>query len=208
MSPEDQKNMFAGNSNSGKKHPPTTRNQVKMAVKREKVWALYKQGFTLQQIADTLGYASRSGAAKLLRTALKYFQVAHAEDFAKIELDRLNDAHKAMSRIMITGTDAQKIRAALAIVRISESKRDLFGIDAPSQTTVELHNNMTFLAQMTDEQIDAIIEKGKSGKKPLTYDSDALKIVDAKEIEDLQHGNGQQRGHSPRGEPGQGPAGD
>lgn len=200
--------MFAGNPQSGKRRPPVTKNQVKMATKREKVWALYKQGFTLRQIADTMGYASPSGALKLLRTALKYFQVAHAEDFAKIELDRLNDAHRAMNMILLRGTDAQKIRAALAIVRISESKRDLFGIDAPSRTSVEIHNNMTFLAQMTDEQIDQIIEAGKSGKKPLTSDDDRLKIVDAKEIKGLQHGNGQQRIHNPGGEPGQGPAGD
>ena len=200
--------MFAGKSNSGTKHPPKTVQQVRLVLKREKVWALHNQGFTLQQIADTMGYASRSGALKLLRTALKHFQVAQAEDFAKIELARLNDAHKTMNRILIQGTDTQKIRAALAIVRISESKRNLFGIDAPSRAVVELENNMTFLAQMTDEQIDLIIEKGESGKKPLTYDDGALKIVDAKEIEDPQHGNGQQRGNPQSSAPGQGSAGD
>jgi len=188
-------------------HPrPKTTTQLKTMEKARKIHAMRVNGIAFEDIAEELGYADASGPWKLMQAYLKEVRIENGQDFARLENDRLEMAHRAMLDEMVNGK--YKVQAALAIVRISESRRKLFGVDAPSRSEIEIQGAMSFLAQLPEGELDAIIAEGNNDENVLTYDDQTHKIIDAKVIKGLPHGDSGSNGKQTIPESGQGPSGD
>jgi len=159
-----------------KKNKRRFKKELKLADRHRRMIELRRAGFTYEQCAEELGYASKATAQKALSAALGKYQLENAEEMAKLENERLEQAHIVMEQLLLSGEDQTK--AALAIVRISESRRRLFGIDKPSRTEIELQGSISFLAHLTNEQLDQILEKSNNGKNILTIDSKSYKVIE------------------------------
>ena len=190
----------------GKKARPKTTGQIKSMEKSEQIHTLRIAGISWEQIAKKLGYASASGPYKLFQAYVKEVRIENGQELAKVEAERLDMAHRAMVGEMMNGK--HKAAAALAIVKISESRRKLFGVDAPTRSEIEIHQSLSFLAHLTDEELDEIIAEGNNGENVLTYDDETHKIIDAKVVEDPPHGDNGNNGKQLKPPSGQSPPGD
>lgn len=174
-----------------KKNRPRYKKELGLADRHRRMLELRRAGFTYEQCAEELGYKNRSGAQKAFKAALRKYQLENVEEMALLENERLEQAHVVMEQLLLSGNDQTK--AAQAIVRISESRRRLFGVDKPSRTEVELQGSVSFLAHLTDEQLDQILEKAKNGKKVLTLDEESYKIIEQADQGNTERSNGSQR---------------
>ena len=91
-----------------------------------------RDGATFKQIAEALGYKGPSSAYRAVMSALRRTQQEPADELRRLELERLDEALRA-----IAGRVRQGNLAAIdRWIRISESRRRLLGLDAPTRTEV------------------------------------------------------------------------
>lgn len=96
-------------------------------------------GLTFDEIAERVGYRSRSGAKEAYDAALRWWGREAVDDLRTIEGERLESLwRKVFTEIlsnpeMETGEMVQLVNAA---VRVSARKSALFGLDAPRQVEV------------------------------------------------------------------------
>ncbi len=95
---------------------------------RQSPLELRKNGATWQQIADTLGYASRAGARKALTTAMSKLTREPAAELRQLELARPDSMTFAISSQVRAGHLGAIDRAP----RIMERRAKYTGIDAPT----------------------------------------------------------------------------
>lgn len=117
---------------------------------------LRTHGMPYRAIARELGYADHSSARAAVSRALAEIVREPAEELVKLELARLDDALARAYEVLATthyiastkgdvvehaGTplvdDGPALAAASLIVRTSESRRKLLGLDAPRRVSVE-----------------------------------------------------------------------
>jgi preprotein translocase subunit SecD len=106
---------------------------------------LRKAGATYQVIAEQLGYAQAKGAYKAVASALKLTLREPAEELRELEVARLD----AMLLVLWRRVQAGDEKAVDRVLRIMERRARLLGLDAPTNTKVEL----------TLEDIDREIER-------------------------------------------------
>jgi hypothetical protein len=112
------------------------------------------KGYTYQQIADELGYADKSGALYAVRRALEAAPREAGAEALQVELDRLDRLVRAgdavLDRVHLAINkdgvvcwegeplidDAPTIAALTALMRLSESRRKLLGLDAEQKVAV------------------------------------------------------------------------
>lgn len=151
---------------------PRTR-AVTTREKDAQALALRRSGLGYAQIAERLGYRAQSSAHEAVQRALKDAR----EDIgraAQIELDRLDDALRTAYQVMlgrhvkvsnagsvVRDSDGQpmldrtlNLAGAQTVVRISESRRKLLGLDAPSRKVVEV-----ITQDVVDDEIRRLCEE-------------------------------------------------
>lgn len=117
---------------------------------------LRRRGLHYAQIAAEMGYRSPSSAHDAVQRALADTAREAAEEVRQVEAQRLDDLTATLTRIMLTrhlvvsqGTvavhpqtgepltdDDPVIRAVLGLVRVSERRAKLLGLDAPTRHEV------------------------------------------------------------------------
>jgi transposase-like protein len=135
------------------------------------------QGFSYAAIAREMGWASKSSAHDAVHRAFKATLTEPAEQARAVELARLEDAHDAALAVLmrehitvshgkvITVTDddgnevpliddAPVLQAIDRIRALSESRRKLLGLDAPSRVSVDAEH----LGQEVADLLTALTE--------------------------------------------------
>ena len=108
---------------------------------------LRAQGLTLQQIAEAVGYADRSGAKRAIDRLLEDVKFEAAEEYRQLELTRLEATAAKVTDLLYRTTDEGTILGCARELRhLSQSIRKLLGLDAPSRRIVEV---------ITEDVIDA-----------------------------------------------------
>ena len=109
------------------------------ADKYVRVMELRRIGLTFEQIAKEVGYAGRQGAKEAYDAAISRMGREAAEDLRILENDRLDDlwrrAYTQLSKIDAGDVDAlTKLESVM--LRISQRRSGLMGLDAPRQVEV------------------------------------------------------------------------
>lgn len=107
----------------------------KLAILERQLEALRLRaaGHSYDQIAEQLGYASRCGAYKAVRSVMNKMRQEGAEEARALELERLDQLLEGVWGKAIKGQE----KAISAVLRISERRARLMGLDAPSRFEVE-----------------------------------------------------------------------
>lgn len=108
-------------------------NDPEIIDKERKVLELRRAGYTLDDIARTVGYASPSGAFYALRRALKRTLQQPADELREMEADRLDRLQAAAWAKALQGD----VRAIDTVLRIMDRRAKLMGLDAPGKMQVE-----------------------------------------------------------------------
>lgn len=135
---------------------------------------LRRRGMTYQQISDQIGLAGPGKAHDAVRRGIRDSVREDTDEQTYVELERLDEALRTAYRIMMgrhvhvasngavvttPGPDgkpvavydqALNLQAAMGIMRLSESRRKLLGLDAPTRSKVEV---------ITEADIDAEWER-------------------------------------------------
>jgi hypothetical protein len=121
---------------------------------------LARRGLTYDQIAAQMGYRDPSGAWKAVQRGLADAFREEASALTQLEMERLNALTRLFERIIATrhylvslgsgkvirdpvtnepiADDGPALQAGLALLRVSESRRKLRGLDAPARKQVEV----------------------------------------------------------------------
>ena len=121
-----------------------------------------RAGATFQQIGDKLGI-TRQAAHLLVTEELKEIAEetrAEADELRTLEAERLDLAMRAIVGKVKTGDKD----AVSAWIRLSESRRKLLGLDAPTQAAVSVTGSLLGLDGLTEEEIDRRIAGTETGE--------------------------------------------
>lgn len=123
--------------------------------KQRRALELRTEGHTLDQIADQLGYADKSGAHRAITAALDRHESAAVDQYRDLEAARLNELQRAVWPLAIGGD----LAAVTACVRIIDRRAKLLGLDAPvlvdvnaSASTVDLDATVYRIMEVARQQ--------------------------------------------------------
>lgn len=108
---------------------PSVRRQLNAVDKQVRALELRKAGKTLEQIANELGYASKSGAAKALSVALQKTIQEPADELRTLESQRLDALLHSLWPNALSGDT----RAIDTCLRVMDRRAKLLGLDAPAK---------------------------------------------------------------------------
>lgn len=112
--------------------PTGGKRQASAAQRQAQALALRAQGRTFEQIAQALGYANRGGAYKAVCAGLRGALIEPASELLVLEHTRLED----LWQIAYQQAQGGDLQAVIACLRVSESRRRLWGLDKDAQLTV------------------------------------------------------------------------
>lgn len=132
-----------------------------------KALGMKQRGCSLDQICGELGFKAKSSAHDAVQRGLKDCYREEAGEAVQLELERLDDVFRTLYRVMHTKhvrvspsgrivrdsagnpvrDDGLTVQAALGIKAVSESRRKLLGIDAPSRSRVVVITDEDLLAE-------------------------------------------------------------
>lgn len=134
--------------------------QVEAVDRHFKALELRKKGLSYVDIAKELGYKSAQTAHAAVKSGLKKTLAEPANELRTLELNRLDEALKAIWAKVLEGD----YKAIDRLILISKRRGELLGLDAPiKQQSHVLELTPTDLKGMSDEQIDRIA----NGEDPL-----------------------------------------
>lgn len=143
--------------NKGRVRPPrrgrpkTGKAAIKTAEKHAQVLELRKQGKSLQEIADALGYSHPSGAHQALTRAIEQMVSEPAEDVKALELLRLDGMFsEAWKKV-----EAGDLALGDFVLRLMARRAKLLGLDAPEKMEALVKNEGADFSKMDGEQIKA-----------------------------------------------------
>lgn len=137
--------------------PPRRTGATVLAARdrQRRALQLRTEGQTLDQIADELGYAGKSGASKAIAAALDRHEAAAVDEYRDLEAARLNELQRAVWPLAIAGD----LAAVTACVRIIDRRARLLGLDAPvlldvnaTAATVDLDGAVARLLEVARDQ--------------------------------------------------------
>jgi hypothetical protein len=99
--------------------------------RRLMAFELRKQGFSYREIGATLGVSGKTahGDVQQVLTELQALALSSAAEYVQIECERLDAAVQALAPLLDSG-DPQIVNAW---IKLSESRRKLLGLDAPTK---------------------------------------------------------------------------
>lgn len=113
---------------------------------------LRRRGKQWAEIAVELGYADRASAYNAAKRLLDRTEFESVEEYRAIEADRLDEAHRTqlehLTKVKLTGApeDVSAVaKAVSAIVKVSDRRSKLLGLDAPTRVDVA-HSGEDFAA--------------------------------------------------------------
>lgn len=109
------------------------RKRVNAKVRQGEALRLRSQGKTYRQVADALGFRGPSGAHKSVMAALRATLQEPATELRALESERLDWLWAALWPRAARGEP----QAAQAALRVSESRRKLWGADAPTKLQLQ-----------------------------------------------------------------------
>jgi hypothetical protein len=122
--------------------------ELEAKAKQTEAVRLKAQGWTLDMIADELGYADKSGAKYALDAGLARMEVTNATEMRKLHNVMLEEqymvAHTTLRQILVSDeileqTSVDDILACLSSLRQTETRMaQLLGIDLPARVDVDL----------------------------------------------------------------------
>jgi len=110
-----------------------------VAQRYRDVVRLKSAGMTFDDIADRVGYASRSGAKEAFDAALRWWGREAVDDMRTIEGERLEQLWRRVFGRILSNPDmpsGEMIQLVNAAVKVSARKASLMGLDAPRQLEV------------------------------------------------------------------------
>ena len=114
--------------------PALTKDQ---ADRYRRVVQLRTAGVTFDKIAESLGYASRSGAKEAYDASLRRCGLEAVDEHRDLEDLRLEELwRRTFARIAEVDGDDEFVKLVGAAVRVSKRRADLLGLDAPRQVEV------------------------------------------------------------------------
>lgn len=110
----------------------------KQAERYREVVRLRAIGLKFEEIAERVGYSSRSGAKEAYDRALALYGRESVENLRELEGERLEQLwRQTFARVLQNPrTVSEFVSLVNAAVRISNSRASLFGLDAPKQVNV------------------------------------------------------------------------
>ena len=111
--------------------------QPSAVEKQAEALALRKAGHTFEDIAERVGYASKSGAFKAVMSALRKTIQEPADELRRLELERLDVMLKSLWPFILKGSP----RHVEIGLKVMDRRAALLGLDAPKQ--VEDHRTVT-----------------------------------------------------------------
>ena len=117
----------------------TSEKRLAGAENQRKALELRKAGFGFQAIADQLGYGGPSGAYQAVKAALKKTLQEPADEVRALELERLDQAWKAVYPQMLKGNFGAIDRG----LRIMQRRAEYLGLDAPKDSRLNVSGNLT-----------------------------------------------------------------
>ena len=109
--------------------------RAKAAVKQALALTLRGRGWTYEEIAKEVPYASAGGAHKAVRTGLRATLKEPADDVRELELGRLDKLLRAQWDKAMAGD----LGAVQAVLRIMDRRATYLGLDAPQKVDIEAH---------------------------------------------------------------------
>ncbi len=110
---------------------------------------LRRRGKQWAEIAVELGYADRASAYNAAKRLLDRTEFESVEEYRAIEADRLDEAHRIQADALERLVNAQNLEAVPpavnALVKISDRRSKLLGLDAPTRVDVA-HSGEDFAA--------------------------------------------------------------
>lgn len=120
--------------------------------KQAKALELRKAGATYDQIANTLGWANKSGAHKAVQAALDHIIAEPTDELRKVHYERLNHLLMAVWPRAQSGELPALDRAVGIMDRIAR----LYGIDAPTTTLSTESREVIVIDGSKAEYIDSL----------------------------------------------------
>lgn len=114
------------------REPKSTPRRIKARLRQSQAFELKLAGASFQQIADQLGYSSKSGAERAYRTQLERLTIAPSEESKKLQLERLEHLFLAM----YTQAKSGALGATDRCIRIIQEIAKLQGLYAPTMINV------------------------------------------------------------------------
>ncbi|UPK64926.1 hypothetical protein MYP14_06125 [Rhodococcus pyridinivorans] len=119
------------------------------AEKGRQALELRRDGKTWDAIAEELGYSDRSGAYIAAKRLLDRTEFESVEEYRAIEADRLDEAHRIQAEALVQLANSRALDAippaVNALVKISDRRSKLLGLDAPTRVDVA-HSGEDFAA--------------------------------------------------------------
>lgn len=136
LAPRRKKRGLKPGRKPGTSRGPTTgATEVELTKKQAEALALRLAGANLQQIADTVGWASPSGAHQAILSALRKILPDQTRDeHRRLELARLDRLEQAHWVPALSGSD----KSATVVLRCMGLRAKLLGLEAPAQVQVSL----------------------------------------------------------------------
>ena len=119
-----------------------SRRSIEARQKSQQAIALRMAGFNYQEIAEQVGYAGASGAYKAVMREFRETAKNQSEgvEVLRVEQDeKLNTMLRPIWGRVVTGESLEHTVVAL---KIEESRRNLWGIDAPKQLEARVRVDM------------------------------------------------------------------
>jgi hypothetical protein len=144
--------------------------KIETRMQDAKAVELRRRGLSYEQIAENLGFSAKSAAYEAVQRGLKDLYTEDTDGQRLLELERLDDMLRVLVRVALSKhraagrdgkllldeqgnpvyDDAINVTAALGVVKLSESRRKQFRLDAPTKSGVHV---------VTEDVIDAEIAK-------------------------------------------------
>lgn len=110
------------------------------ADRYRQVVQLKAAGLTFDEIAERVGYRSRSGAKEAYDAALRWWGTESVDQLRTVEGERLEQLWRRTFAKIIADpeTTGELVALVNTAVRLSQRKSALFGLDAPEQVEIEI----------------------------------------------------------------------
>lgn len=128
---------------------PTDPKNLDASEKARQALQLRRDGRQWAEIADELGYKDPSGAYRAAKRLLDRTEFEAVEEYRAIEADRLDEAHRIQADALVQLANSRALDAippaVNALVKISDRRSKLLGLDAPTRVDVA-HSGEDFAA--------------------------------------------------------------
>lgn len=111
------------------------------AAKYRQVVNLKAAGLTFDEIAERVGYKSRSGAKEAYDAALRWWGNESVDQLRTVEGERLEQLWRRTFARIVANPEMESNELASLVntaVRVSQRKSALFGLDSPEKVEVEV----------------------------------------------------------------------